>query len=76
MFALVFPDDTQYLLTATDAARLLNQDYAVIQRVRKTEAGTIIHVAVYAPGSRTTFRITAPFPNGTDLIYQAGGPQL
>ena len=71
MFALVFTSGTQFSLTSREVADLLNNGNGKYS-VKRSEAGYVISVA----HCEDSFVITAPAPNGLDMIYQAGGPQL
>ena len=74
MFALVFPNGTQFSLNAREVANLLTSNDDTYM-VRRYEAGDVIY-ATRGHDGEGLFYITAPAPNGLDMIYQAGGPQL
>lgn len=76
MFALVFPSGKQFTLTAVEVARIVADDAVQVKHVRMTEAGAVIRAALHGANGAQGFVITAPYPNGLDMIYQAGGPQL
>ena len=71
MFAVVFTSGTQFSLTARDVANLLNTGNGEYS-VKRYEAGYVISVK----HGEDSFVITAPAPNGLDMVYQAGGPDL
>lgn len=83
MFTIINEAGDQFSLTSREVARFLDAaDNATIRATvtRRSEAGTQIAVTHgYAcDGVTYTARYTliAPYPNGLDMIFQAGGPEL